>query len=144
MTKMDVYFITLHTFRVLLLSVGGRAIGTESSCRGSMDQFRHGREPQNGLMGGPCKFLEFSNKTVTKRAREHDKLSADFMWETETSVYERINAVKRPRGCEQFFLFPKLVSTNRSEYSFTTERFGMPIECKDSAYVTSTCCDVSP
>ena len=128
-----------------------RAIGLEASCRGNMDAYRSAQPERVAGEGkatqGPCQALHFANETVTKYALRNRNGTLvghhHHLWQLETSVYEKLNKATRPRGCEPFVLFPKLLQKDEANLSLTTARFGQPIECKDEGHVSSSCCGVS-
>lgn len=87
-----------------------------------------------------CKRVSGTEGTITKKARpssvglqsfvqKHLSTARDF-YDLETSAYERIQSVKRPLGCENFKLFPRLISKDDRSMSFVTDRIGSPLEVR--------------
>ena len=51
------------------------------------------------------------------------------LFSQEVASYNRIQAVPRPKGCENFLLFPRMLASDKEAKTLTMERFGKPIEC---------------
>ena len=60
----------------------------------------------------------------------------------------RLQSVNRPKGCESFVLFPRLLSkpppTKQHVNFITTQRFGVPIECGNLKSCCSEMCKLIP
>ena len=82
-----------------------------------------------GEQKGRCGLIKIGPKTVTKQATQTKRglENIDF-YSLETRIYERLQSVKRPKGCEGFKLFPRLVAKDDARMTLTTERFGAPLE----------------
>jgi len=76
-----------------------------------------------------CNLVKIGSKTVTKKSAPTKRglENIDF-YSLETRIYERLQSVKRPKGCEGFKLFPRLVAKDDARMTLTTERFGAPLE----------------
>ena len=57
-----------------------------------------------------CNFIAITSEMVTKTAsQKKDGIfeTAREFYELETSIYERLQSVERPRACRSFILFPR-------------------------------------
>ena len=107
---------------VLMASCHSRASSDVESRRLMMDCIdpstgKQTQEKAEGkhLGGGKrCDLVTIAQRTVTKRAsmkkRNVFKSARDF-YDLETRIYERLQSVTRPRGCEKFILFPRCAIT---------------------------------
>ena len=93
-----------------------------------------------------CDLVQFTAKTVTKTAAVKKNLfdTAREFYELETGIYERLQSVKRPRGCEKFILFPRMLSKDDRSMSFVVERFGAPMECNHLDMCCKDMCRLLP
>jgi len=106
-------------------------------------QLMHGCLDATGNLKPACsRVTAGADGTVTKVARpsaaglfdyvKRDVKTARDFYELEVGIYERLQSVPRPRGCEQFDLFPRLLSKDDESLSFVTNRFGAPLEVSSS------------
>ena len=83
-----------------------------------------------------CKDISFGqNKSVI--VKRHRRTEHKTLFEVEVAAYARIAAVSRPKGCEGFVLFPRMLSSDRTSKTITIQRFGQPIGC---LYGNMSCC----
>jgi len=75
-----------------------------------------------------CRDIDFGSNAsiITKRHGSNEEHITRF--EVEVAAYERLQAVRRPVGCEGFVLFPQMLSEGDNQ-SITMQRFGSPIGC---------------